>query len=88
MIMTGTHHFGDARQRWGHDRSGPVVIGDGGWIGARVTVLPGVTIADGCVVGTGALVREDCEPDGIYVGVPARRARDLPRSGPIGSERT
>jgi maltose O-acetyltransferase len=37
-----------------------------------------VTVGDGCVIAAGAVVAKDCEPNGLYVGVPARRARDLP----------
>jgi maltose O-acetyltransferase len=40
-------------------------------------VLPGVTIGAGCAVAAGAVVTADCEPDGLYAGVPARRVRDL-----------
>lgn len=36
----------------------PIRVGDGCWIGARVTVLPGVTIAEGCIVAAGSVVRE------------------------------
>jgi len=56
---------------------GPIVVGDGSWIGTRATVLAGVTVGDGCVIAAGAVVTDDCEPDGLYVGVPARRVRDL-----------
>lgn len=77
MLLTGTHEIGDAQRRCGLDRNAPVTIGDGCWFGARVTVTPGVTVGQGCVVGSGAVVVEDCEPDGLYVGSPARRVRDL-----------
>lgn len=77
MLLTGTHEIGDAQRRRGLDRNAPVTIGDGCWFGARVTLTPGVTVGQGCVVGSGAVVVEDCEPDGLYVGSPARRVRDL-----------
>lgn len=77
MLLTGPHEIGDAQRRRGLDRNAPVTIGDGCWFGARVTVTPGVTVGQGCVVGSGAVVVEDCEPDGLYVGSPARRVRDL-----------
>lgn len=77
MLLTGTHEIGDAQRRRGLDRHAPVTIGDGCWFGARVTVTPGVTVGQGCVVGSGAVVVKDCEPDGLYVGSPARRVRDL-----------
>jgi acetyltransferase-like isoleucine patch superfamily enzyme len=40
-------------------------------------VLPGVTVAAGCVTAAGAVVAADTEPDGLYAGVPATRIRDL-----------
>jgi len=52
------------------------VIGNDVWIGARVVVLPGVHIADGCVVGAGSVVTSSlAEPYGIYAGNPARLLR-------------
>ena len=55
-----------------------IVIEDGCWIAAGVTVLPGVTIRRGCVIGARAVVTSSTEPDGLYLGTPARRVRDLP----------
>jgi len=51
----------------------PVRIGDHCWIGARVTILPGVTILDNVIVAAGAVVTTDIGPDGTYGGVPARK---------------
>jgi len=55
----------------------PVVIEDNVWIGSNAAVLPGVTIETGCVVGAGAVVTRNLLARGLYVGVPARRERDL-----------
>lgn len=52
-----------------------VVIGADVWLGARVTVLPGVTIGDGSIVAAGAVVTEDVPPGSIAAGVPARVIR-------------
>ncbi|HTO10553.1 MAG TPA: CatB-related O-acetyltransferase [Candidatus Binatia bacterium] len=58
------------------DEVGDIVIGNDVWIGARVVVLPGVHVADGCVVGAGSVVTSSlAEPYGIYAGNPARRLR-------------
>lgn len=59
-----------------------IVIGNDVWIGAHATVLPGVTIGDGAIIGAGALVRKDVPPFSIAVGVPARVVgqRDLNRA--------
>jgi acetyltransferase-like isoleucine patch superfamily enzyme len=49
-----------------------VVVGNDCWLGARVMVMPGVTIGEGCVVGAGSVVTKDLPPRSIAVGVPAR----------------
>jgi maltose O-acetyltransferase len=77
LLCTAGHDVGSAAERAGHSFRAPIVIGDGCWLGARSTVLPGVTIGDGCVIAAGAVVTGDCEPNGLYVGIPARRVRDL-----------
>ena len=50
----------------------PVHIGDHVWLGARVTVLKGVTIGDGAIVAAGAVVTRDVAPATMVGGVPAR----------------
>lgn len=54
-----------------------IVIGDESWIGASVTILPGVTISPYSVVGAGAVVNRDTEKYGIYAGVPAKKIGDV-----------
>lgn len=78
MVITGTHEIGSARMRGGAPTSAPVEIGDGCWVGAGAIILPGATVAPGCVIAAGAVVSRDTAPDGLYVGVPARRVKDLP----------
>ena len=77
MVLTSTHAINGREERAGEWSWHPVSIGAGCWLGARTTVLAGVDIGAGCVIAAGSLVREDCEPDGVYAGVPARRIRDL-----------
>lgn len=50
----------------------PVHIGERAWLGANVTVLPGVTIGDGAVVAAGAVVTKDVPADTVVAGVPAK----------------
>lgn len=76
-ILTSSHAIGPHEARCGEHTGMPVTIGAGCWLGAGVTFLPGVTVADGCVIGAGSIVTRDTEPDGLYVGSPARRIRDL-----------
>lgn len=53
--------------------TGAVVVGRDAWLGFRCTVLPGVTIGEGAVVATGAVVTKDVAPYAIVAGVPARQ---------------
>lgn len=53
----------------------PIVIEDDVWIAAGAVVLPGVTLRRGTVIGANAVVANDTEPYGVYVGAPARRIR-------------
>lgn len=55
----------------------PVTVEDEVWIGAHVTILPGVIVRHHCVLGAGSVVTKSTEPYGVYAGVPARRIRDL-----------
>ena len=54
--------------------AGKCRVGDRCFLGVNATLRDGVAIAPGCVVGAGAVVARAPEPDGLYVGVPARRA--------------
>lgn len=77
LVLTGTHQIGGHDQRYGRLTPLPVHIGRGVWIGARATILPGVTIGDGAIVAAGALVARDVEPDTMVGGIPARFMRSL-----------
>jgi acetyltransferase-like isoleucine patch superfamily enzyme len=56
-------------------READVRIGADTWLGARVVVLPGVTIGDGTVVAAGSVVTRDLPPGVLAAGVPARVLR-------------
>ncbi|MCQ9281076.1 acyltransferase [Priestia aryabhattai] len=53
-----------------------VVIKDGVWIGANVTILKGVTVGEGCVIAAGSVVTKNTSPYGIYAGTPAKKIKD------------
>jgi|SRR5690606_1399910 len=52
--------------------SSPILIGDDVWIGARVTILKGVKIGNGVVVGAGSLVTKDIPDFAVVIGNPAK----------------
>ena len=56
---------------------GPVIIEDNVWIGENVSILGGVTIGKGCVIGANAVVLHDIGPYSMAVGNPARVIRHL-----------
>jgi putative colanic acid biosynthesis acetyltransferase WcaF len=56
LLCCGGHDYRDVS--FGY-RNGPIRIGDGAWVAARATVLPGVSIGDGAVVAAGMVVARD-----------------------------
>lgn len=50
----------------------PVLIGEGCWIGEKVSILPGVTIGKKSIIGTGSVVTKDIPDYSIAVGNPAK----------------
>jgi acetyltransferase-like isoleucine patch superfamily enzyme len=57
------------------DREWNAIIGNDVWIGANVTILQGIEIGDGAVIGAGALVTKNVEPYSIVGGIPAKLIR-------------
>ncbi len=57
------------------DNKGDIVIGNDVWIGYEAIILAGITIGDGAIIGTRALVTKDIPPYTIVGGIPARRIR-------------
>lgn len=51
---------------------GPVIIGNNVWIGDKATILPGVTIGDGAVIGANSVVTSDIPPYCVAGGNPAK----------------
>jgi virginiamycin A acetyltransferase len=66
----GVSHVTDA---W--DNKGDIVIGNDVWIGYDAVIMSGVTIGDGAIIGTRAVVTKDVEPYSIVGGVPAKLIR-------------
>jgi maltose O-acetyltransferase len=77
MFITTSHEIGNLGRRAGPLSVAPITIGDGVWLGARSTILPGVTIGAGAVVAAGALVTHNVPTNIIVGGVPARPFRKL-----------
>lgn len=54
---------------------GDTVIGDGSWIGMRAMIMPGITICEGAVIASGAIVTRNVAPYTIVAGNPAAPVR-------------
>ena len=51
---------------------GDTIIGNDVWIGENATILPGVHIGDGAIIGANSVVAKDIDPYSIAVGNPCR----------------
>ena len=60
----------DVTKSW--DNKGNIIIGKDVWIGYEAVILAGVTIGDGAIIGTRAVVTKDVPPYTIVGGVPAK----------------
>lgn len=75
IIYTRNHRFDSIEIpmcRQGFDVVKPVVINDDVWIGGRVTILPGVHIGKGVVIGAGTVVTKNVPDYAVVVGNPAK----------------
>jgi acetyltransferase-like isoleucine patch superfamily enzyme len=65
------------RKSWQHVAHAPVVVADRAWIGFNVSILKGVTIGEGAVIGACSVVTRDVPAYSVAVGNPARPVRSL-----------
>ncbi|MCD4681762.1 MAG: acyltransferase [Bacteroidales bacterium] len=74
LIITSNHDYRRNKAvPFGQDiEIRPVYIHDNVWIGANCTIMPGIEIGEGAIVGAGAVVAKDVEPCAIVAGNPAR----------------
>lgn len=77
QLLTVSHAIGPSEKRAGRSTFGSITLGPGCWLGARVTVLPGVKIGSGAIVGAGSVVTRDVPDNTVVAGVPAKVLRAL-----------
>lgn len=71
-IGNGTHEITPDKERIASiELSKDIVIGNGCWLCANVTILPGVTIGDKCVVAAGSVVTKSYGNMKLLAGIPA-----------------
>ena len=71
------HDWNNGQKNWKHIANAPVVVGDKAWIGFNVSILKGVTIGEGAVIGACSVVTRDIPAYAVAVGNPARVVRRL-----------
>ena len=59
-----------------NEKNLPITLGKHVLIGTGCTILPGVTIGEGCSFGSMTMISKSTEPWGIYIGTPAKRIKD------------
>ncbi len=77
VFITTDHEIHQSHHRCGPGKSAPIVVENGAWIGARSTILPGVTIGASSVVSAGSVVFTDVAPNKVVGGSPARPIKSL-----------
>jgi maltose O-acetyltransferase len=79
VLLATSHDFSSVdvpMNQQGFSEPRPIVIEDDVWIGAGATILPGVRIGRGSIIGAGAVVPRDVPAWSVAVGNPARVVRD------------
>lgn len=61
---------------WDELKTG-IFIDENVWIGANVTILPGCSVGRNSVIGAGSLITKSVPANEIWVGVPARKLKDI-----------
>lgn len=77
VISTAGHPLDPVVRASGIEFARPIRIGSGAWIGASVTLLPGVEIGENAVIGAGSVVTRSIAANCVAVGNPCRVTRQL-----------
>lgn len=73
MLLTGNHDY----KKVGFDLiTKSITVEDGGWVGARAIVCPGVTVKSHAVLSVGSIATKDLDEYSIYQGIPAVKVKD------------
>ncbi len=77
-VAFSNDRFGGRTEERKNHIKGPT-LKRGARIGANATILPGITIGEDALVGAGSVVTKDLEPRYLYMGVPAKKIREVPK---------
>ena len=76
-MYTAIHPMIAEERNQGLEKALPIVIGDNCWIGADVTILPGVTIGSNTIIGAKSVVTKDIPDHALALGNPCRVLRSI-----------
>ena len=82
-IFAATHVTEVQSRRDNGEYAREVSIGDDCWIGGHVTILPGVTIGEGCTIAAGSIVTKDVPRFSVAMGQPARVVKKVTPVDPM-----
>lgn len=80
-FYTAGHPIDFGRRNQGLEYAYPITVGDNVWIGAGVSVMPGVTIGNNVVIGGGSVVVKDIPDNCVAVGNPCKVIRTISPDG-------
>jgi acetyltransferase-like isoleucine patch superfamily enzyme len=75
MFLSGRHEVNSTGVQGEATSGGPIHVWRGAWIGSRATILGGVTIGEGAVIGAGSVVTKSVPSHEFWAGNPARFVR-------------
>ena len=76
-MYTAIHPMLAEERNQGLEKALPIVIGDNCWIGADVTILPGVTVGSNTIIGAKSVVTKDIPDHVLALGNPCRVIRPI-----------
>ena len=71
-FVTATHPTDPMKRKEGYQQFKNITVGNNVWFGASVTVCPGVSIGDNCVIGAGSIVVKDIPAYSVAIGNPCK----------------
>ena len=77
VFSTAGHAIDSEQRNQGLEIAQPITVGDSVWIGANVSLLPGVTIGSNTIIGSGSVVTKDIPEGVIAVGNPCKVVRKV-----------
>ncbi|MDE6195635.1 MAG: sugar O-acetyltransferase [Erysipelotrichaceae bacterium] len=77
VFSTAGHPIDSSQRIQGLEIALPITVGDNVWIGANVSVLPGVSIGNNTIIGAGSVVNKDIPEGVIAAGVPCKVIRKI-----------